>query len=41
MSGLQRGLMKFGTEYGNLAQQVENATTSMGNTIAGTLSNAL
>ena len=40
MSGLQRGLMKFGTEYGNLAQQVESATTSMGNTIAGTLSNA-
>lgn len=40
MSGLQRGLMKFGTEYGNLAQQVESATTTMGNTIAGTLSNA-
>lgn len=40
MSGLQRGLMKFGTEYGNMAQQVENATTSMGNTIAGTISNA-
>ncbi len=40
MSGLQRGLMKFGTEYGNLAHQVETATTSMGNTIAGTISNA-
>ncbi|WP_411330101.1 phage tail tape measure protein [Desulfovibrio desulfuricans] len=40
MSGLQRGLMKFGSEYGNLAQQVESATTTMGNTIAGTISNA-
>ncbi len=40
LSGLQRGVTKFGTEYGNLAAQVESATTSMGNTIADTLSNA-
>lgn len=40
LSGLQRGMMKFGGEYGNLAAQVETATTSMGNTIANTLSNA-
>lgn len=40
LSGLQRGVTKFGAEYGNLAAQVESATTSMGNTIADTLSNA-
>ncbi|MCB6541148.1 tape measure protein [Desulfovibrio desulfuricans] len=40
LSGLQRGVTKFGAEYGNLAAQVESATTSMGNTIADTLSSA-
>lgn len=40
MSGAKRGLVKFGSEYGNIAKQVESATQSMGSTIASTLSDA-
>lgn len=40
LSGLQRGLVTFGSQYGDLAAQVENTTVSMGSTIANTLSEA-
>lgn len=37
MAGLQRGLNKFGDDYGNLANQVESFTIQMGSTISSTL----
>lgn len=38
--GARRGLVKFGSEYGDVAKQVESATQSMGNTISSTLADA-
>lgn len=38
--GLERGLRKFGAEYGDMAAQVEGFTTQMGTTISDTLAEA-
>ena len=38
--GLERGLRKFGAEYGDMAAQVEGFTTQMGTTISDTLADA-
>lgn len=38
--GLERGLRKFGADYGNIAAQVEGFTTQMGSTISSTLADA-
>ncbi len=38
--GAIRGAMKFGSQYGNVAQQVESLTMQMGSTISNTLANA-
>lgn len=40
MGGLQRGIARFGADYGDLASTVEGFTTQMGSTISSTLSNA-
>lgn len=40
MGGLQRGIRKFGADYGDLASTVEGFTTQMGSSISSTLSNA-
>ena len=38
--GLERGLRKFGADYGDMAAQVEGFTTQMGTTISNTLADA-
>lgn len=38
--GARRGLVKFGSEYGDVAKQIESTTQSMGNTISSTLADA-
>lgn len=40
MSGLTRGLRKFGADYGDVANQVEQFTTNMGSHISNTLADA-
>lgn len=40
MGGLERGVKKFGEQYGDLAANVESFTTQMGSTISSTISNA-
>lgn len=40
LSGLARGLRKFGADFGDTASQVEGLVTQMGNTISNTLANA-
>lgn len=40
MAGLERGLRKYGAEYGDMAKQVESFTMQMGNTISSTISDA-
>lgn len=39
-SGLVRGVRKFGSEYGDMAAQVEGLTTQMGNHISNSLADA-
>lgn len=38
--GLERGLRKFGADYGDMATQVEGFTTQMGSSISNTLADA-
>lgn len=40
MAGLERGVRKFGADYGDVANQVEQLTTQMGSTISNTLADA-